>query len=76
MKTTRFVDFKVFTDGHKDSVTFRVVGEDGKRFNKSQVAEATRAYVHQLESKFPLRRFKAIPISLSKVNIVHEVGNA
>jgi hypothetical protein len=76
LRTTAFVEFKVFTEGHRKALPFRVYPQDGHRFTPNGIETTAASYMSSLQDQFPLKRFKAIRTGFNRFNIVHEVGNA
>lgn len=70
------MEFKVFTEGHRDSETFRVYPDAGKKFTQHGIELQKETLLSGLMDQFPGRRFTAIPVAFNKFNIVHEVGEA
>lgn len=76
MDGVRFVDFKVFTEGHRTAVKERFHAPAGTKWTDEGVESLSRQFVSAITSAHPLKRFRAIRVSPTQVNVVHEVGEA
>lgn len=76
MKAARYIDIKVFNEGHKTARHFRLDAGKGLGYTESGAKVAVSNFVKELQARVPHIPLKIVPLAFNKFNIVHEVGNA
>jgi hypothetical protein len=76
MKSSRFVELKIYAEGHKKFQKYRIYAPNNQRFTSHGAMMAMSEYVNELQGAVPDKILKVIPVAFNKFNVVHEVGNA
>lgn len=76
MKTSSYVEVKVFDETRRKHETFRFRCPRGQRYDKGGAMQEMSAFVSDLQERVPGKIFRVVATDFNKFNVVHEVGNA